>query len=468
MKLKTIFKNIVVLSICLAMVLSVSMPSAFAYSYATNSGVIRFEAEENDVYTDYNGGNAAIIVDANGASGKQYVREQLSKWHWYFTPDYTGYYRFEIFVSAGAGNNYGNLAGDATSTFKVGGVNVYTGEILGTLDGTNWDVTKGRVTKLGGEIELTAGVEYKLELTFGGKTCQRVIDYFDIYYNSMNKPETDIYLNAVDDFDRWAGRGVGWYDSSPNSYDPSYVTSDPDFVDLAGNECGWTASLWLLNGDWFRYTVDIPVAGYYRVFLGLRTCKANYPLRVTVNDDEYSDVTVSRSQSMSNWIGDVKPFDNAGLFYFNQGSNTIKVATTHSSCDAVLNSIRIVSADISLLNADKEVAEVNEGTYEAMVNVTDYYSGVTHNSVNEWVPWSAEDDGTINKICVVAAVYNGTEVVRTYVSDAVDKDTSADDSNLKDYTITVNDIEVEDGEKVKIFVWDATDAKPLTDFIEYK
>lgn len=85
-----------------------------------------------------------------------------------------------------------------------------------------------------------------------------------------------------------------------------------------------------------------------------------------------------------------------------------------------------------------------------------------------WVPWSATADGTINNICLIAAVYNGNDMVNAYVGNTVTETVNATNSNLKDYTITVNDIAVGEGETVKLLLWDATDSKPLTDFIEYK
>ena len=100
MKLKTIFKNIVVLSICLAMVLSVSMPSAFAASYE-KSGKVRIEAEGNDVYADYQGGNVVIIENDTSASGGQTVRTDMDNWSWKFTPSVTATYTFEMFGTGG-------------------------------------------------------------------------------------------------------------------------------------------------------------------------------------------------------------------------------------------------------------------------------------------------------------------------------------------------------------------------------
>ena len=599
MKLKTIFKNIVVLSICLAMVLSVSMPSAFAASYE-NSGKVRIEAEGNDVYADHQGGNVVIIENDTSASGGQTVRTDMDNWSWKFTPSVTATYTFEMFGTGGGGG--------ANSYFSVGDTKIYTGEILGATDGSSWGITDGQTTKLG-SIDLVAGKTYTLAVYFDGNSTRK-LDYIDAYYTVLDKPETDIFINAVEDFDRVAGPGVAWYDNSSTSYADSNCIEDPDFIDIQNASGGWNVKVFYMqNKDWFKYWVDIPSSGYYRVLVSLKGMSSDCDASVTVNDTQYADFDIYRAtENMSNWIGAVKPWDNAGLFWFDKGINTVKFAQETSDGSMQFYALRIVSPDMGIYtvgdsaqkfyiedcgegnykgtladkkgvpsvnmagpkkdgynyatwtynfpesgvyrfylnmvdgyypnkghieidgtavtdtvtytsgsytrvdlgtanvsagshtvtyahdsygnqtyvtgitvvkeNTDVEVAKVDAGTYKAIADVTDFYAGVTHNSASEakeeykplWKPWyaTAEGDATINNICLIAAVYKGDEVVNAYVSNTVNEATNAVNANLKDYTITVNDIAVGEGETVKLLLWDATDSKPLTDFIEYK
>ena len=516
-----------------------------------------------------------------------------------------GDYTNSMFASGLCGENI-----NATYSFTATADQTYRFDVIGAAEATasNVAITVNGTTINGkiksgdwqtksvyiGDIELTKG-DYTITLTADNAVKLNALKV------SRGLGNMDMYFEAEDCFDAEAGQNVGYYDTTPNGHDDQWQIRDTyGFVDVYGADGGWTSPrLYMLNREWFRYTVDIPRAGYYRVLLKIKSSDA--PMSVTVNDVK-KDVTVSRTATMANYIKEPWPYDNAGLFWFNEGKNLVKIAHETNTGSIQFDAFRIVSPDIEFakfetgktikLNAldyyesvnsgingnrltldapynhpsypryitwkvnfertgnygvslygsgnsgnkgyilldgnivtdevdfvgnasdwgerhttDFEtiyveagehlltlaptkyptyyaeyititepdgyvpVKTANEGVYNAVVDVTDWYAGVTHNSANanytQWINWQATSD-EMQELAVVVSVYEGDMLVNAYFSNTILETTNVTNSNLKDYKITIEDIVIEDGQYVKLFLLDNGTMTPLADYTIYQ
>ena len=410
---------------------------------------------------------------------------------------------------------------------------------------------------------------------------------------------------------------MGWKDNSPTSIDSNrsdvYKDELGNIELMVSSVYGKDGRLLLLeNKEWYRYTIDIPRAGYYSVLGEIHHAQAKTPFSITVNDDPANSNTlnINLDESCTNYV---EPFTDCGLLYFNEGKNTLIFKNEHTEGYVTLGALRIVSPDIALystvpaetktvsaidntgvgektypsgyketgvsvpvgsigfyathdasydsyitwtievpfdgnyelgiissggysnhkgwLTIDDEsrnatnktatvsytansgyvnmgtvsltggehtityhhgnygayatvsgltytipvnldiVKSVTDGTYNAVVDVTDWYAGATicvDYYTGPDIYWNAKDSNEMQDLAVVLSVYDDGKLVNAYFNNEISKTTNATNSKLYDYKITIEDIVVEDGQYVKLFVLDNGTMTPLADYTIYE
>ncbi len=224
-------------------------------------------------------------------------------------------------------------------------------------------------------LNMDAG-ENTISLNFKG---DYVLDYVTIkQLPDLNIKETgtvnpyDIVVNAETDYDIESGHGVGWYDSTPNTFDEKAKVLDGyGWLDIRCDGTHYekyegSATAVMMPTEWFKYNVNIENDGYYRLLLGLKYADNNgeaSDFKVVVNGDDSSAITKSVHRTN---IDLDKTYDDFGLVWLNKGENTFKVIYTSDGGYAELDALRLVSPDVGLYE------EVTASGTPTVVEAEDY------------------------------------------------------------------------------------------------
>ncbi len=439
-----------------------------------------------------------------------------------------------------------------------------------------------------GELELKAGY-HTFKVTADSEI---ILDAF--IFEKAQTLSREIIVNAETDFDRQAGHNVGWYDTTPNGYDDNNQVRDTfGYVDVyAGNDyyannVGQAVAN-MIGGEWFRYNVEVPYSGYYRLLMGVKTVslqtngtESNFT--VTVNGN---DITKTIPQRTDNYTSNPLPWDDFGLVYLDAGTNTIKIKFDNPSGNAQFDAFKLVYPDMSLYsiidggttiieaednyeaiatdrgdriltqpgqylaikynapntgaykltaiaNGDKatdtakpkvqifvdgvsagvfefatsgpwnpvespletvipelnltagqehkikfenvggctigfdkfifnepdavqDATSLTAGQYRVVADLNDWYAGYTKTDGGAKINWTSDE--YIDTLAVIAAVYDGTEFKSGVVTSEVNNKNEA----------VLDGINVEDGNTIKVFIWDYANVKPLTDYVIYE
>ncbi len=439
-----------------------------------------------------------------------------------------------------------------------------------------------------GALELSSGYHtFKI-------TCDEYITLDAIKLKKELSLTKEIIVNAETDFDRYAGHNIGWYDTTNQGYDDDFQIRDTyGFVDVYTNRDYYSNNIghavaYMLSNEWFRYTVDVPQSGYYRLLMGIKIARlqsngAQSKLTVVVNGN-----TISKSipERLDYWTNDPLPWDDFGLVYLNKGANVFKVMFDNLGGSAEFDAFKLVYPDVSIyavddngtiifeaedstdttasykndtrivatpaqyitipINAtksgeyiitavangdkasdtaspsvdvyvgskkigktfintsgswnpaavpietkvieleltegehiiklitgegfsiayDKFIIDVPDdehvpeqlesGQYKIVADLNDWYKGYTKTDGNNKIYW--DSDEYINSVAVIVAVYDGN----TLKSTAVCKDVKSNN------TAVINNISVDEGTEIRVYVWDFEDIKPLVTYTVYK
>lgn len=441
------------------------------------------------------------------------------------------------------------------------------------------------------ELETELGA---LELSMGYHTfkltCDEYIALDAIRLKKQLSLTREIIVNAETDFDRYAGHNIGWYDTTPADYDDAYQIRDTyGFVDVYANGDYYNnnighATAYMVSGEWFRYTVDVPRSGYYRLLMGVKIARlqsngAQSKFTVEVNGNSISK---SIPERLDYWTSNPLPWDDFGLVYLNEGANVFKVMFNNSGSSAEFDAFKLVHPDISIysvedngtitfeaedstdttasykydtrivttpgqyitipINAakageyvitaiangdkandtaspsvevyvgskkigkafvntsgswdpvaspietkvieleltegehiiklitcegfsiayDKFIIDIPDdvyvpeqlttGMYRVVADLNDWYKGYTKTDGGNRIYW--DSDEYINSVAVIVAVYDGN----TLKSTAVCKDIKSNN------TAVIDNISIDEGNEIRVYVWDFKDIKPLTNY----
>ena len=348
--------------------------------------------ESTGIYTDTAGtagysGNAILSVDTSNFPVE-----------WTITPEQTGKCSIALYIAGGSSG------WTANNTFSVDGVEVATVAApwtSGWMDGVHAsypdrdgiiatiDVTKGVPFTLKWEIDITTALRKKP-------------DYFKITIEGTEEEEVisnATVLNAETDIDFEAGHGIGWYDTTPETYDDTYQVSDTKYhyVDVYSSthhkgRCVDDAVAYMKNGEWFRYSIDVEHSGYYRIEVGIHTAicenntdsKANFAVMVNGDGTTKTTIGVYRDAETYNWK--VPDYYDFGLYWLNEGTNKIKVSFENNyNGYGNLDSIRITSPSIKLYKTTDtdDDSDIESGTerIEAETSFKENAAYTTSNAV---------------------------------------------------------------------------------------
>jgi len=137
----------------------------------------------------------------------------------------------------------------------------------------------------------------------------------------------------------------------------SAATSPESSGTIKMNMLGSTSgtSTWKTPGQWVEYEVDVPTAGLYKISIRARQNAASGSFssrEITVNGEPaYEEASSVRFNYNSNWqfVTPKDEYNNDLLFYFHEGTNTIRLKAVLGDMSNIINA---VDAVVAKLNTD--------------------------------------------------------------------------------------------------------------------
>ena len=223
------------------------------------------------------------------------------------------------------------------------------------------------------------------------------------------------------------------------------VQSDASTIECENYDAGSVntkgpESILMNPGHWAQYTLNTDKAGIYNLTLianGSEDATYGSPyVVVTVNETNIGTYKITNKNSWSS-VGEGKELETViPDVQLNSGANTIKFEATGNTCS--LNRLMYSTA------SEQKTMAAGAGAYTIKAKFDNWYKGKQYgNNTNTLEAWTAD---TIENLTFIAAVYNENELVKAETRTADDLDANN--------TITIQNFALNDGETVKLFVWD--------------
>ena len=205
----------------------------------------------------------------------------------------------------------------------------------------------------------------------------------------------------------------------------------------------------LTPGNYVVFDYDAPKDGKYVITAVANGDGANATAnpRVYIYDNN-SLVTTANVSTSGSWDPINKPVQTKlASIKLTHGNHKIKLVVAEGF------SIAFDKLIIDIPDEKTKVETITTGYYSIIANLDNWYLGYTKTDNSQKIYWNSEE--YIDTLAVIAAVFDGAEFKSAKMCKQVD------DGNLA----VIDDVYIEEGNTVKVYIWDLEGVKPLGNFM---
>ncbi len=204
-------------------------------------------------------------------------------------------------------------------------------------------------------------------------------------------------LIEAENFDN-GGQNVAYYDTTSGNSGNAYRTTDVDIESTSDAGGGYNVG-WIANGEWLKYTVNVPQTGTYNIEVRVASINSGRTFRIEFNGvDKTGTLTVPNTGGWQNWqtITKTGVSLSAGqqvmrIYSMGDGFNINWIKITSTSSSSVSSSSSSVSSSSSsgVLNPYNQV-EIENYSSQSGTSILSGDGGtvVRFNSTTSWVSFN--------------------------------------------------------------------------------